>query len=230
MKTFRMTGMAVMAVIMGLGLASCNKEENPKGNEDFSKEKKLVKMVAKDENGGDLEVFTFKYDDKGRVIESTGSFDHGKHSWTSDFSWSDNLIMINGDYAIALENGRIKSNSDNETFVYNESDRITRYIGKYDSATITWDGDKIVSMSSYVGPNLTFAYGEPCKKGYCPLIPYLLFEYDNLSLAHPELFGARSKELPTMIGGILLTYEFDKEGYITKIYLNQSNPMILTWE
>ena len=33
-----------------------------------------------------------------------------------------------------------------------------------------------------------------------------------------------------MIGGILLTYEFDKEGYITKIYLNQSKPMILTWE
>lgn len=230
MKTFRMAGMAVMAVIMGLGLVSCNKEENPKGNEDFSKEKKLVKIVSKDEEGKDLEVFTFKYDDKGKLTKSTGSFDHGEYAWTSNYSWSDNIIMIGEDYAVALENGLVKSNSNNDTYTYNDSNRLTQYTHNNRTSTITWDGDKIINMSSYVGSNLTFTYGEPCKKGYCPLIPYLMFQYDDLSMAHPEIFGARSKQLPTMIGGILLTYEFDKEGYITKIYLNQSNPMILTWE
>ena len=209
-------------------LVSCNKE-NPEGAGDFSNEKKLVKLVSKDKNGGDLEVFTFKYDDNGKLIKSTGSLDHGEYSGTSDYTWSDNLIMVDDNSAIALGNGRIKSNSDNETFIYNESGRLTKYVGKHDTATITWNGDKIVSMSSYVG-SLDFTYGEPLKKGYCPLIPYLMFEYDNLSMAHPELFGIRSKQLPTMISGILVTYEFDNEGYITKIYLNQSNPMILTWE
>lgn len=230
MKTLRILGMAMFAIVMGVSLASCSKDDNPNGSEDFSNEKKLVKIVAKDENGGDLEVFTFKYDNNGKLIQSTGSFDHREYSWNSNYTWSDNVIMIDGDYAIALEDGRIKSNSDNETFTYNDSNRLTKYVGKYDTATITWAGDKIKTISSYVGSNLSFTYGEPLKKGYCPLIPYLIFEYDNLSMAHPELFGARTKQLPTMIGGILLTYEFDKEGYITKIYLNQSKPMILTWE
>lgn len=225
-----MIGMALFAVLLSVNFTSCTKDENLDGNEDFSNEKKLVKMVGKDdESGKNQEVFTFKYDDKGRLIESTGSFDFGEHTWTSHYTWKDNVIMIDDDYAIALENGRIKGNSDDETFIYNSSNRITKYVGKYDTATITWDGDKIVSMYSYMGA-MTFTYGETCKKGYCPIIPYLMFQYDGLSLAHPELFGARSKQLPTMVGGILLTYEFDKEGYITKIYLNNSNPMILTWE
>ncbi|MBQ8421124.1 MAG: hypothetical protein IJX11_02560 [Bacteroidales bacterium] len=227
MKTLRMFGMAMMAVLMGVGFTSCSKDDNPDGNEDFSNEKKLVKLVAKDdESGKDLEVFTFKYDDKGRLTESTCSFDFGEYAWTNHYTWSDNVIMIDDEYAVALENGRVKSNSGDETFTYNDSNRLT----KYDTTTITWDGDKIKTISSYVGSNLSFTYGEPLKKGYCPLIPYLIFQYDNLSMAHPELLGVRTKQLPTMIGGILLTYEFDKEGYITKIYLNQSNPMILTWE
>ena len=45
MKTLRMIGMAMMAVLMGVGFASCSKE-NPDGNEDFSNEKKLVKIVS----------------------------------------------------------------------------------------------------------------------------------------------------------------------------------------
>lgn len=224
-----MFGMALAAVLLSVGYTSCSKE-NLDGSKDFSKEKKLVKMVSKDEDGKDLEVFTFEYDDKGKLLKSTGSFDHSEYAWTSNYSWNDNVIMIDQEYAVALENGLVKSNSSNDTYTYNDSNRITQYTHNNRTSTFTWDGDKIVSMSSYVGSNMTFTYGEPCKKGYCPLIPYLMFQYDDLSMAHPEIFGARSKQLPTMIGGILLTYEFDKEGYITKIYLNQSNPMILTWE
>ena len=51
MKTLKMFGMAAIAVLMGVGFASCSKE-NPDGSEDFSNEKKLVKLVSKDENGG----------------------------------------------------------------------------------------------------------------------------------------------------------------------------------
>ena len=222
-----MIGMAMMAVLMGVGFASCSKE-NPDGNEDFSNEKKLVKIVSKDKNGKDLEVFTFEYDNKGKLTKSTGSFDHGEYAWTSNYTWNDNVIMTDEDYAVAMENGLVKSNSNNDTYTYNDSNRITQYTHNNRTTTITWDGDKIVTMSSYVGSNLSFTYGEPCKKGYCPLIPYLMFQYDNLSLAHPEIFGARSKQLPTMVGGILLTYEFDKEGYITSKIIPKSEPLGLT--
>ena len=221
MKTFRMIGMALMAVLMGVGFASCSEEENLESNDDFSNEKKLVKMVAKDEDGEDLEVFTFKYDDKGRLIESTGSFDYGEHSWTNQYAWGDNTIVCDGEEA-PLKDGLIQT----PMFAYNSSNRVILY----DDATIVWEGDKIVSMSSYIGSNMTFTYGEPCKKGYSPLLPYIMDMYQELFYAHPELIGARTRQLPIKIGNISITYEFDNEGYISKIYINQGSPMILTWE
>lgn len=221
MKTLKAFGMAAIAVLMGVGVASCSKDENPKGKDDFSKEKKLVKLVSKDKNGGDLEVFTFKYDGKGRLIESTGSFDHGEYSWTNQYSWGDNTIVCDGVEA-PIKDGVIQT----PMFAYNSSNRVILY----GDATIVWEGDKIVSMSSYIGSNMTFIYGEPCKKGYSPLLPYIMCEYQELFYAHPELIGARTKQLPIKIGNVSVTYEFDNDGYITKIYLNQSSPMILTWE
>ena len=215
-----MFGIAVTAVLMGTGSVSCSKE-NPEGGEDFSNEKKLVKMVTEGKNGENLEVFTFKYDDKGRLIESTGSFDYGQYSWTNQYTWGDNTIACDGVEA-PLKDGLMQT----PMFAYNSSNRVILY----GDATIVWEGDKIVSMSSYIGSNMTFTYGEPCKKGYSPLLPYIMHEFQEVFYAHPELIGARTRQLPIKIGNIPVTYEFDNEGYITKIYLNQSKPMILTWE
>ena len=216
-----MFGMAMIGVLTAVGAVSCSKE-NPEGSEDFSNEKKLVKMVAKDENGKDLEVFTFKYDGKGRLIESTGSFDYGEQSWTKEYVWGDNAIACNGS-ELPLKDGLIQ----HPKCTYHSSNRVI----KYDDATIIWDGDKIVSMSSYIGTDLKFIYGEPCKKGYNPLLLYVMTEYQETFYAHPELIGARTRQLPIWIGEMSLKYEFDNEGYITKIYINQSkHPMVLTWE
>ena len=80
-----MFGVAMFAIVMSVSLASCSKE-NPEGNEDFSNEKKLVKIVSKDENGKDLEVFTFEYDNKGKLTKSTGSIDHGEFTKTNNYT------------------------------------------------------------------------------------------------------------------------------------------------
>ena len=210
----------MIAILMGASLASCTKEDTLE-NDDFSNEKKLVRMATEGNNGENLEVFTFKYDEKGRVIESTGLFDYGAYSWTNQYSWGDNTITCDGVEA-PLKDGLIQT----PMFAYNSSNRIIKY---YDS-TIVWDGDKIISMSSYIGSNMTFTYGESCKKGYSPLLPYLMHEYQELFYAHPEMIGARTRQLPIKIGNIPISYEFDTEGYITKIYINNSKPMTLTWE
>lgn len=85
---------------------------------------------------------------------------------------------------------------------------------------------------------------ERSKKGYFPLIPYLVsFKtyYQYLFLANPEIAGLRTSQLPTKIvkdydnDNILwaYTYEFDSEGYISTI--TEENPKIgvtkytLTW-
>lgn len=42
--------MALVAIVMGVSLVSCSKNDNPDGG-DFSNEKKLVKEVWETENG-----------------------------------------------------------------------------------------------------------------------------------------------------------------------------------
>ena len=220
MKTFRVFGMALFAIVMSVGLASCAKDENP-DDRDFSNEKKLTKMLCLDENGDELEVYTMEYDNNGKIKASSASFDRGVHAWTNQYVWENNGINVDDEDFVLLKDGLVQSVED-VTFAYNSSNRIT----KYGSMTIDWDSDKVKSISKYG----TITYGETCKKGYCPLIPYLIVEYTPLFFAHPELIGARTKQLPTNVAGITISYEFDNEGYISKINLNTGSTMILTWK
>ena len=89
-------------------------------------------------------------------------------------------------------------------------------------------------MSIYDGSDkYTFTYGESCEKGYYPLIPYFMGYRSPtemmLFMAHPEITGMRTKQLPTRMGGITFTYEFDKEGYISKLGVNNTEAT-LTWK
>ena len=55
-----------------------------------------------------------------------------------------------------------------------------------------------------------------------------------LFMDNPDVAGMRTKQLPTAIYGIPTTYEFNKEGYISKISLNRADGVALvytrTWE
>ncbi len=217
MKTLRMFGMAMFAIVMGVSLASCSKDDNP------SNEKKLVKMVN---TVG--ETFTFSYDSEGRVTSATLDSEFGLEA---QFVWSDDAIMVNNDwknYTLSLNNGLVQSGSHGDTFTYNSSNRMT----KWNNTTIMWDGDKVVSIGSD-----SFSYGTSCKKGYFPLIPYFIDDVDNsmlLFMANPDVAGMRTKQLPTAIYGIPTTYEFNKDGYISKISFNRADGVsivyTLTWE
>ncbi|MBR5454664.1 MAG: hypothetical protein IKV60_02595, partial [Rikenellaceae bacterium] len=85
--------------------------------------------------------------------------------------------------------------------------------------------------------SLTYS-GETCKKGYMPLIPYMVdFGCDALFMAHPEIVGMRTQQLPatykTKNGTISFAYTYDKEGYVTKIALklgNETMSYTFTWE
>jgi YD repeat-containing protein len=213
MKTFRMLGMALVAIVMGLNLSSCSKD-NPNGG-DISNEKKLVKMV----NPG--EIFTFTYDNEGRLTSATLETEYG---FGSHFIWGDDIIKVNNDYTLTLENGLVQNSSKGNTFTYNSSNRIL----KYSSNDAIWDKDKLMSVGNY-----TLTYGDCCKKGYFPLVPFMMFDYYKdpilLYLAHPEIVGMRTKQLPTGMNGRTLSYEFNKEGYISKVNMGGVE-YTLTWE
>ena len=80
-------------------------------------------------------------------------------------------------------------------------------------------------------------YGTSCKKGYFPLFAYCMDDVDRSMLlftANPEIAGMKTNQLPTAFYGNHTTYEFNKEGYISKISLNRADGVslvyTLTWE
>ena len=88
-------------------------------------------------------------------------------------------------------------------------------------------------------------YGKTCSKGYHPFIATMIGagEYQVLFMAHPEIAGMRTSQLPQSItwthtdnysgktdsSTYTFTYEFDKEGYISKINSEYST-YTFVWE
>ena len=108
MKTFRIIGMVLMAIIMGVNFTSCkpdNKEEEPT--------KKLVKFCS-----GNRETI-LKYDDQGHFIEYSEvmGLDSVFHTYTYTYVWKENAIEITlGMDGVAMENSLV--NTKNESFTY----------------------------------------------------------------------------------------------------------------
>ena len=93
---------------------------------------------------------------------------------------------------------------------------------------MVWDGDRLVL--GYLGDyKYRYNYTDvTCTKGFLPIL-HMAFVEDPLLVVHPELIGAYTRQLPTSAtytnfinpsqegGAITYEYEFDSEGYISKI-------------
>lgn len=251
MKTFKMIGIALMAVLMCVNFTSCSEDDDLTKGEDglLTSGKKLVKMVESWEGETDL-VWTFNYDNNGRLLKAVL-----EDSDTYDITWGDNKIVckVNDDYTrtLTLADGLVQEVAPNsEIYTYNKANRLidVEDIDGY-GITATWKNDKLISVSDYVVNHTkygdcTLTYETSCKKGYSPYIPLLM---DNMSecvglfIAHPELAGIRTTQLPasytyeshTFSFTDSYTYEFDKDGYISKIHLHQGEykgTTTLTWK
>ena len=267
MKTFRMIGMALIAVMMCANFASCSKEDDTTsqgndgigGEEVVAKEKKLAKIVGV--SGSDAETYEFSYDDKGRVVKASeiDKYDDSYYKYEYQFVWGDDAIIANikgssnsdSDYSysstLTLEDGLVQSCNDDydgdETYSYNKSGRISsrKFIV---TQSYLWDSDKLVSVIYKEPEKRVFTYGTSCQKGYIPLFLFRIeIGYEILYLANPEPIGARTTQLPTSGTYInssgeegkttTFAYEFDKEGYITKVTAKQdgeTTTYTLTWK
>ena len=248
MKTFRFIGMALFAVLMCVNFTSCSggdddPTEEPEEGGVVVNGKNLVKVVGKSANGSYSETYTFSYDNKGRLIEATESYQEGsyKDTDTYQFIWGDDAIKVvinpTYNYTLTLNNGLVRnSNLDDENgvFTYNNSNRFIKYSSKskYETCSVIWDGEKLVSISDY-DHEATLTYSSSCKKGYFPFIATMITSDSEaiLFMAHPEIAGMRTNQLPASITWThtddysgktdsetsTMEYEFDKEGYISKI-------------
>lgn len=258
MKTFRLIGAALLAVLMCANFASCSKDDDANtdtGGEDVVVgEKKLVKMVSNEET------YIFSYDNEGRLSSAIETDDDGdKYSYK--FVWGDDAVVVKDEhtggyssdytetYTYTLKDGLVQSyvddDNDKGTYSYNSSNRFIKaeYTSKDWTINAVWDKDKLVSVKtsdkygSY--PSSILTYGETCKKGYFPLISNIIELEEVLFMAHPEIAGMRTNQLPNTYlyeddEEFSLTYEYDKEGYISKIKLKDNDgntdTYTLTWK
>lgn len=233
--------MALIAIVMGVSLASCSKDEN-----DFSDEKKIVKLIETWEYEGEIEnpeVWDLQYDDMGRLIKVT------EEDWSISYLWEKDYISSEySNLEITLENGLIKNLNIWDlayTFKYNKSNRVVEIEEDGEQETLIWDNDKLIQIHSKTG-YCEISYNGTCKKGYSPAIGIIL---DNQELwweylILPELIGARTTQLPASYTFFsnnevyleaTFAYEFTTEGYISKIIVNYDEgeeicTYSLTWE
>ncbi|MBO5250379.1 MAG: DUF4595 domain-containing protein [Bacteroidaceae bacterium] len=280
MKTFRMIGMALFAVLMCVNFASCSSDDDDDSTEEKEEGgvvvsgKKITKIVGQTEGGSYLETYTFSYDNKGRLVKAVEKEQEDNYTSTDtfDFIWGDDAIKVTEkstysgssstyteSYTLILNNGLVQYEDYGDddgvgTYTYNSSNRLIKFSdGGSWAETAIWDGDKLVSKTDGSEEG-KLSYGKSCKKGYFPLIASIMEagECNILYMAHPEIAGMRTTQCPTSItwtdtddysGGTdsetkNITYEFDKDGYISKItikttYKDDSTDtatLTLTWE
>ena len=250
MKTFKLVGMALVAILLCVNFTSCSKDDGPTEEPEEGgvvvSGKKLTKISAS--MGANSATYSFNYDNQGRLIQSDFSeeYEGDKYTESYQFVWGDDVIKVsrvNGSsYTLNLNNKLVRNSDNGATFSYNSSNKFIKGKDNYNEINVIWDGDKLVSISDQ-DADATLTYdNKSCKKGYFPFSASMIgFCCEMLFMAHPEIAGMRTTQLPSSITWVdryeteasTLTYEFDNEGYISKVNIKEGSNTYthtLTWK
>ncbi len=254
MKTFRLIGIAIMAILISVNFIACSSDDDEEliKNEDgvITNQKRLTRIEMVNDG---ISTWTFSYDSKGRLV-----FKKGGVTGDTNYTWGNNVIMATDDdnesmRIYTLSNNLVKSISDtddgnwsNATLSYNSNNQLTKVQDIDDFGTntesYTWQGDKITKLTYQSSGEYIYEYtysGKTCK-GYFPL--YSPSDNDEIFYVHPELIGLRCSQLPDQIyyknkydEEIKIkkyTYTFDNDGYIescTAVYTEKSSDRTHTY-
>ena len=98
MKTFRLIGMALLAVCVTFASCSSDDEETTK-NEDgiVTNQKRLVELRMTEEN--EVSITQYSYDSQGRLVSATNTVQYGSREYTSTYTvtWGANKIIESRD-------------------------------------------------------------------------------------------------------------------------------------
>ena len=267
MKTFRIIGTALMSVLMCASFTACSNDDDGSSGDDSGNKsgKKLTKIVSTSPNYN--ETYTFSYDSDGNLSSAKCESlyideEYGNETTVENyqFIWGDDVIKVKKEekqqygedhkwedkeeYMIYLRDGLVQFSDKDETYSYNSSKKFFKGEDEFYTTTAIWNGDKLMAVESTEdggeGANLT--YKTSCQNGYFPFISSIIdFGCEILFMAHPEIAGMETKQLPASqetfnnmheeeYSYITLTYEFDEDGYISKVKADGNNAFTLTWE
>jgi hypothetical protein len=265
MKTIRWIGMAISAVLLSVGLSACSSDDDGDDVEEpvidepgvATNVKKLtcLKYYVCSEyfgmEGNESTTYNMKYDAAGKLSSVAGTdIRHNEsYPWNSTYTWSNDIIYFDGPYGkkiLNLANGLIVE-SQYETYVYDSNNKIKSMKGDGDWQFV-WDGEKLVKVNT-AGLYATITYSGKTCNGQCVVWfeGLDMSDFDELTYAHPELFGLRTSELPTKIEvetkneydyTLDYQYEFTDDNYVSKIFVTDTRSdgetatsrYELTWE
>ena len=206
--------MAAIAVLMGVGFASCSKEGDPQ-YELVTGEKKIARLEINSSDFG-YSLWDFKYDNAGKLLEATYNYEE-EETRKFDYVWNNNAISSNETYL--LNDGLIRNYNDSyEVSYYNGRPDEVKFLSSYGfDYTFNWSDDGRLSSrgiyykmkngegsQSYAQEFFNFIYDIHMTtiktKGFNPIVSYMLsspYDGDPLCFAHPELIGGRTDILPT---------------------------------
>ena len=244
MKKFRIIGMVLVAIFMGVNFTSCKPDDkkDPTENPAEKPRKRLVYFNVDDK------ITFLKYDDQGHLIEYSDVI--GPYTYTYTYVWGENTIDITIDAdgisqekcTLNLENGLASGISENpytftSSFKYNSSNRLIECEYFMGNRKLEWNDDKLIKInkeSSISTGSETYAYDKNyTTKGYNPLTPYFVTT-EMLYIAHPELAGLATQKLfdsdvsYQILGDNEYTfsykyeYNFDEDGYVNNIIVRHN--------
>lgn len=239
MKTFRLIGMALLAIVLCVNFASCSSDddEEPTKNDDgiITNQKQLMQIKMVDDS--ETITWDFAYDSKGRLISiifAETTVGESTYRDITNYTWSNNTIIAEDGRSTrtyTINEGLVRTirdtrNNDwcNVSFTYNSSKQVIAIKNIYGNETFvdtyTWENGKITDFTfdNYVTTYITYS-GKTCK-GYFPL--YNPSDNDGIFYVHPELMGLRNSQLPDQMYSKdddseeteKCTYILDKDGYV----------------
>lgn len=242
MRTFRLIGMALIAVLMSVNFTACSSDDDEIKDDDgvVTSEKKLMEMKMTDNS--EIITWDFSYDTKGKLasITCTEKYKNETDIDITNITWGDNTVMESSDgesTTYSINDGLIRTGLESDgtdySFAYNSSKELTTYQytdERYsNSRTLTWENGKVTKMTYEKDEPSTITYGNQTCKGFFPLMVFMVEDDFNLMLAHPELIGMRTAQLPSEINSKndyyetteKYTYTLNKDRYVescTMIY------------
>lgn len=164
MKTIRLLGLALTAIIISVNLSACGDDDSDSPETPVDPQAKHITRVVQEEDDGDKIEYIYNYDSQGRVIammEQETYKTRVSRSYLYTFTYNDNTITVNEEdkyiYTYSLLDGRITSLRSEYKYSTGTETRVTSY--SYDAQghlksmneddenqTYTWSGGDLTEM------------------------------------------------------------------------------------
>ncbi len=232
MKTFRLIGMALLAILISVNFIACSSDDDEEliKNDDgiIINQKRLIQ--TKIVGDGESAIDEYTYDNNGMLLSATETYlyNSSKDIRTYTITWGANKIIANSDgrdrraFACTFKNGLITHTSRSEginlrntAFIYNSNKQLIKLdSGEHGYTSYTWHGEKLAKRTSIYKHNSNdeviyeFSYSGKTCKGYFPIMVWYVNDLCPLMIAHPELVGMRCNQLPDQICYKDVSYEY----------------------